>query len=342
MRPLLLLFVILIDLAGCAIGQSPTPPLRLVQTIELPGIAEGHHTDHLGIDVKGHRLFAPTGDARQVVVIDLESGKIIHSIPLSNPHSVVYREDVNRIYVTDDDPSAPGLKVFDGKDYRLIETVRLLKRTDSMGYDPESHLAYVVNGGRAVGAEFSILSVVDTTGGTRVGEIRIPSKTLEDMYVAQSSPRIYIALMAENQVAVVDRDKRAVTSIWQVQHGVPVATAVDEAHHRLFVATRVGQLHGNVVVLDSDTGKEITTLPVGGLVDYLAFDPQRERIYVVCSTASVYVFHEHDKDAFELLGAPETALLARTGLLVPELDRFYVLSPNTGLTPAQVFVFQIR
>ncbi len=326
-----------------AFGQAQIgEPLTLIQTIEIPDVAEGHHTDHLDIDLKGHRLFATTGDGHEVAVIDLEAGKVIHRIPVASPHAVVYRGDLDRIYVSDDDPAEPGLKIFEGRGYKLIHTVKLLKRTDSMGYDPATKRLYLVNGGKVTGADYSFLTVVDSTTGERVRDIKIPAATLEDMHIDHAGPRLYIALMDKKQVAVVNREEGTVLETWPVSTGIPVATAVDEAHHRLFVASRSGQLHGDIVVLDTETGKEITTLPIGGLADYLAFDPQNGRIYATCSTANVYVYQERAADSYVLLGKPETALLARTGLLVPELARFFVLSPNTGLRPAEILVFKVQ
>jgi DNA-binding beta-propeller fold protein YncE len=340
MRTFFLLFAFAM---ASAFGQAQTSePLTLIQTIEIPDVAEGHHTDHLAIDLKRHRLFATTGEGHEVAVIDLEAAKVIHRIPVANPHAVVYRGDLDRIYVSDDDPADPGLKIFDGGDYKLIHAVKLLKRTDSMGYDPATKRLYVVNGGKVTATDYSFLAVVDSTTGERVGDIKIPAGTLEDMHIDHAGPLLYIALMDKKQVAVVNRENGAVLETWPVSKGTPVATAVDEVHHRLFVACRNGQLHGDIAILDTQTGKEIATLPIGGLADYLAFDPQNGRIYATCSTANVYVYQERAADSYVLLGKPETALLARTGLLVPELDRFFVLSPNTGLRPAEILVFQVH
>jgi hypothetical protein len=40
-----------------AYSQNPAPPLRLIQSIPLPGVSEA--LDHMGIDVKRQRLFVP-------------------------------------------------------------------------------------------------------------------------------------------------------------------------------------------------------------------------------------------------------------------------------------------
>lgn len=340
---MLLPFAALIVAAFFGYTQT-AEPLVLVQTIEIPNVPEGHHTDHLGVDLEGHRLFATMGEAHKVAVVDLNLGKVIHEIPVANPHAVLYRSDLDRIYVSDDDPTTPGLKVFGGRDYRLIQSIKLLKRTDSMIYDPGKKYLYIVTGGRGEKLDYSVVSVVDTTTGERVGDIRISSSVLEDMALEASGDRLYVTQMAEKKVSVVDRRNRTVVATWPItlSKGSPVAAALDETNHLLFVACRTSQLHGEIVIIDTKTGKENKVLPTGGLLDYMVFDAPSKRIYAVCSTANVYVYQQRKPDDYVLLSKPETALLARTGLSVPELQRFFVLAPNTGLAPAEVLVFRVQ
>ncbi|MFZ0886411.1 MAG: hypothetical protein WAN14_23620 [Candidatus Acidiferrales bacterium] len=341
MRELFFLLALVLPSALGAQTQASSP-LNLIQTIEVPGVPEGHRTDHLGVDLKGHRLFTTMQEAHAVVVIDVDTGRIIQNIPVGNPHAVVYRSDLDRIYISDDAPGESGLKIFSGRDYQLIKSVKLLKRTDSMSYDAETKYLYIVNGGKAANLDYSLISIVDSTTGERVGDIKVSAETLEDMDLDARGSRLYIAATDEKQVVVVDRVQRSVVETWPITHGGPVATAVDETHHLLFVGCRTGQMHGDVVALDARTGKEITALPIGGLLDYMVFDPQSGRVYAVCSDGYVYVYRELTFDKYILLGKVETAFFARTGLLVPELNRFFVVSPNTGLKSAELMVFQIQ
>ena len=103
------------------------------------------------------------------------------------------------------------------------------------------------------------------------------------MALAKSSPRIYINNRAKNQVEVFDREKRAVVASWPITRGkVNVAMALDEGNHRLFVGCRSGA----VVVLNTDTGKEIEAVPIEKNVDELIFDAARKRIYAASGGGS--------------------------------------------------------
>ena len=56
--------------------------------------------DHLGVDVKGQRLFAAALDNNTVEVIDLKAGKRIFTIVAqSKPQGVFYSSDFNKVFV---------------------------------------------------------------------------------------------------------------------------------------------------------------------------------------------------------------------------------------------------
>lgn len=146
MKKLYFLFVVALFYGLPGHGQT-FEPLTLTKTIELPDVPVGPFTDHLCVDLAGHRLFTTMQAQKAVAVIDLDSGKVLHNIPLGNPHSCAYRSDLNQLYVADGDATQPGVKVFSAHDYHLIKAIPLEKRSDSMVYDPNSKMLYIVNGG---------------------------------------------------------------------------------------------------------------------------------------------------------------------------------------------------
>ena len=54
-------------------------PLKLVQTIKLSPEIKGNF-DHFAVDMKGSRLFATPEGYKSVLVLDMQSGKLIHTI----------------------------------------------------------------------------------------------------------------------------------------------------------------------------------------------------------------------------------------------------------------------
>src|SRR5438876_5742017 len=99
-------YLVLVAILGVFVEQAQcqvTAPIKLLQTYELPAEVKGNF-DHFGIDLKGGRLFATPEGYHAVVVFDLNTGTLLHKIGvIGKPHAVLYREDLNRIYVTDGD-----------------------------------------------------------------------------------------------------------------------------------------------------------------------------------------------------------------------------------------------
>src|ERR1700674_1401500 len=101
-NPLTAIAVILILLLLSVPGYSQTrpDPLRLVQTISIPGV-EGRF-DHLAVDLTGKRLFLAAQAHRSVEVFDLAAGKRIHSIGgIGEPHAEKYVPASNELLVRD-------------------------------------------------------------------------------------------------------------------------------------------------------------------------------------------------------------------------------------------------
>jgi WD40 repeat protein len=220
------------------VAQSHGVPLRLIQTLAIPPTVKGNF-DHFGIDLKRNRLFATPEDSKAVLVFDLAQGKLLHRIEgIERPHAVWYREDTDRLYVSDGGDGS--VKVYDANNYKLLDRIALLKDADSIGYDASRKYLYVDNGGGDVHQSYSMFSTVDTNS----------NKKIEDK--------------AKNEVVVVDRWKNMIVAKWPITLAkVNVTMALDEQRQRLFVGCRDGKL----VVLDSNTGRELQTLSITPGVD---------------------------------------------------------------------------
>jgi DNA-binding beta-propeller fold protein YncE len=330
--------VLMMSFASMAMNarSQETAPLKLIQTFELTPDVKGNF-DHFAIDVKGHRLFATPEEYKAVLVFDVKSGRLIHKIAgIEKPHAVLYREDLNRLYVTDGE--AGDLKIFDSTSYKLLSSVKLLEDADSIGYDPATKYLYIDNGGGDVHQTYSMMSVVDTTAGTKLADIKIDGDTLEAMALEKGSSRIYVNNKAKKQVDVIDREKRELIASWPLTKcKVNVAMAFDEADHRLFIACRDSQ----IVVMDTQSGKEITALPITKGVDDMVYDPASKRIYAACD-GDADVYEQSDPDNYRLLAKVPTGPVGRTALLVPDLKKYFVAVPQHGTVNAKVLVFEVH
>ncbi len=322
--------------------QGPPPataPLLLTGAFQMPASVGGHF-DHLALDLKGHRLFATPEEYKSVIVFDYLTGKIVRTIAgIGVPHAVLFRQDVNRIYITDGEPGE--LKIYDASNYALVKSIKLRPHADSVGYDPADHLLYVVTGGKDAGQTYSIISIADTTAEAVVGEMKIDGDALEAMALEQNGPRLYINNKSKNRIDVIDRQKRTLIASWPItmaQNNTSIA--LDEPNHRLFVGCR----SGSMVVFDTRTGKELLALPMTKGVDDMVFDKATRRIYASCGDGqgSVDVFQESDEDHYKAIAKIVSRPLAKTSLLSPELQKYFVAAPKQGTTNAAILVYDVH
>jgi DNA-binding beta-propeller fold protein YncE len=327
--------------------------LGLVETIPLPG--DGY-MDHLTVDVKGQRLFISGEAAKSLIAVDLRAGKVIHETKglSAMPKKPFYLPEANEIWVTLTDST---VAVMSGTTYEVTKTVKLSgygdpnRGADNAAYDPAAHLIYAgvevfenFGGSGQHGSTDASIDIVDTKAAQLVGSIKLPGGDPAGITIEPSGKRLYVTMgdivEGDSHVAVVDLEKRAVIAQWPITGGpVPHTAGLDAAHHRLFVGSRTiahtgdiggGHQHepGKLVVLDTDSGKVVQVLDSVGGADDLQYDAPTGRIYFVGTTGTVAVFKEVDPDHFQLLGKVPTGAISKTGLWVPELQRFYSAVPR--------------
>jgi DNA-binding beta-propeller fold protein YncE len=323
----------------CAFSSSAqvNPPLKLAQTINVPGARKW---DHFGVDVKGNRLFVASEEEPAVEVFNLKTGEHIRSLTdFKEPHNVLPFPELKKIFVVDGEASE--VKILDYDSYRLIGRTELTIDADPVVYDPSSKYLYVVNGGREAHTPSCLISIVDTATGKKLAEMKLETNRLESMAIEKSGPRLFVNMTGINSIGVVDREKRAVVQTWPITAGKEnVPLQFDEAAHRLFLATRKPS---KLVVVNSDNGQEVASLDVADYVDDLAYDAAHHRLYVPGGggTGAVTVVAQRGADKYEVVATVPTKPGAKTARFVPELNKYYVGVPAKDGQPAQILVFDV-
>jgi DNA-binding beta-propeller fold protein YncE len=340
MKKLLIVLALVLVWAGKSSAQEKTP-LRLVQTISLNGLTR--HWDHFGADVKSNRLFVTSGDEPVVDVIDMRTNKLIHTITgTKGSHNVLTFPEMKKIVVVDGEASE--LKIYNYDTYELMGHTELTIDADPAVYDPVTKYLYVVNGGRAAKTPYCLISVVDMATDKKLADIKLDTNRLESMALEKSGPRLFVNMTTANVIGVVDREKRALVATWPITAGLQnVPMQYDESTHRLFVATR---MPSRLVVVNTDTGKEVTSLPTADSVDDLAYDPALHRLYVPGgnlngAVGAITVIQQKDADHYEVLANIPTKPGARNARLVPELNKYYVSVATKAPQEAEILVFDV-
>src|SRR4051812_33596961 len=106
---------------GCLLQAQEPTGLALKGRIELPNV--NGRIDHFSADIKGQRVFMAALGNHTVEVIDVQSGKRIHSIPeLAEPQGIYFDPATNRLFVACAKDGTT--KIFDGGTFQLLQTVK--------------------------------------------------------------------------------------------------------------------------------------------------------------------------------------------------------------------------
>ena len=336
----------LLSIAGCSwavaglmaalltpsVTAADPPPLERVQTIALKGPTGG--LDHLALDVKRGRLFVANTVNGTLDIVDLRAGRLLKQVPgQGGIRGIDYSAEVDRVFVGND--TGGVCNTFDGDTYELVKSVPLGDDADNVRYNPGARRIYVVHADTE-------LSVIDARDYTLRSPIALP-KGLGAFKLEAGRPRMY-ANAKEGQVMVIDTDKDEVIGRFPVAPaGVNAAVAIDEPNHRLFIGCRKNPA---LVVMDSDTGKIVASVPIPGDVDDLSFDARNGRIYASCGDGAIAVIRQLDSDKYESLGTISTVKGARTSIFNPDDRRLYLAVPRRADRPDQenpeIWVYQAR
>ena len=329
-----LFWILLLGFAGSAEGQAAAP-FKLLQKIPMPNVKG--RLDHFGVDLKGKRLFvAALGDDQNTVeVIDLKSGKWISSIPgQSKPQGLFYSPNYNKLFVANGTDGT--CKIFTGDTFKLIESLPLGTDADHVGYDPATKYLYVGFGDAKSGG----LAIIDTRTNKHIGDIKTDARS-GGIKIEKSKPQTFVTLTGATNIGVVDLKKREQVSAWPTGVAGNVALALDEGHHRLFDGVREP---ATLIILDTESGKEVSRLEGVAGIDDLWYDSARNRVYASggrgFDVGFVYAYQEKDADHYELTGKVPTAPGAGTSFWSAELNRLYVAAPTNDKEGAAILVFE--
>jgi DNA-binding beta-propeller fold protein YncE len=331
-----------IFLASCSTaptsGTAPAasqPPARdsaslvLTTRIPLPGVMG--RIDHFTVDLKRRLvIFSGLGNNTVEIVNSFEN-KLVHTITgLDEPQGSLYVPEFDKLFVAN--AGNGTVKVYDGKTWTLRKSISLGEEsdTDNVRYDEATKRVFVgIVGG---------VAMIDAATDAHVGDLKGSGGHTESFQLEKNGSRVFANVPNDNStVNVIDRKTGELTN-WQLNGAKLNFTMVlDEADHRLFVITRAPPL---VIVLNTDTGKEVARVRVKASSDDAYFDTTLKRIYVICGEGYLSVIQQSDPDHYALLENIPTVAGARTGGVSGTNLFVGIPAGATGATePAQLWAF---
>jgi hypothetical protein len=326
------------------------PTLRLVQTMALPGV--GGRLDHMAVDLEKKRLFVAAVANGTIEVLDLEAGNVIGTIPgIKDAQDALFLGgNFNKLYVSSLDGT---LRIFQGETFRLIQALKLEPDPNRLLYDPATDLIYFGYGGQNAGFDaYERVGVLQATRGAQsdrfVADMIAP--TFRPGHLAElaidDNGRLLACDSRADVIFQFDTRKRELLKSWPAHGDGAADMSIDGTRHRLFVGTRIP---AEMTVYDSQSGKEIASLPGPETMDGVHYDADRRRIYVSggrwygtpeASPGWVFVYQQQDADHYQLVSKIKTRPGSGTSLYAAKLNRLYVASQAIGDQEAAILVFE--
>jgi DNA-binding beta-propeller fold protein YncE len=319
--------------------SAQTPPLRLVQTIPLPGVHG--RIDHMDVDLKSHRLFVAGLENGSLEVVDLGAGKSLRSIPgFKKPQGIAFVPALNKIFVASGDDGK--VRVFRADTLDLLDTIDLELGPNRVLYDSRKAVLYVGYGGKDAGKDYGEVGVIDAKKDKKITDVQVLTHPAE-LLLDKSGKRLFCLVSQSSKIQVIDTNTRKVIDTWPVSSERPGDGAYDAANNRLFLGTRKPP---QMIAMDAHTGKEVSSVPTVDGMDGVYYDSKHHRVYVSggrdADVGFIYTYQQKDADHYELIDKLPTRQGAGTSLWVPELNRYYVGAPAHDAEEADILVFEAQ
>jgi YVTN family beta-propeller protein len=286
--------------------------------------------DILTIDNSARRLYL--AHATKVVVVDVDKNAVVGEVTdTPGVHAFMAISELQRGFSSNGKESKSS--VVDLKTFKTISKIDTGANPDAVVYEPRHGEVYVFN---HTGNSVTIINAKTPTISATIPLGGNP----EFAGVDETAGRIYCNIEDKSEVAVIDTGKHEVVARWSLAPGEgPSGIALDAVHHRLFS----GCHNKMMVMLDTESGKVIATVPIGAGVDGCAFDDASQLAFASCGDGTTTIAREEAQGKLAVIQILKTERGARTMALDPTTHRIYlptakfepVPSPSPGVSPAR-------
>jgi len=276
--------------------------------------------DYLTFDTGSRRLFISR--ATHVIVVDADSGKQVSDIPETpGVHGIALAPELGRGFISNGREGT--VSIFDLRTLKTLSKVKAGENPDAIIYDPASKRVFAFNG-RSHDA-----TAIDAERGAVVGTIKLDGKP--EFAVSDGKGGVFVNIQDKSELAALDPSKLEVRAVWPLAPcEEPTGLAMDRTTRRLFA----GCLNKLMDVVDADSGKVITTLPIGEGVDANTFDPETGLAFASCGEGVLTVVHEDSPVKFSVAENAPTQKGARTMALDPKTHQIFLVTAKFGPPPA--------
>jgi DNA-binding beta-propeller fold protein YncE len=288
-----------------------------VKKIAIPG--DGFW-DYLTTDPDTGRVFV--SHATEVDVVDGKKGEVTGKITgLKLVHGIALAPEFNHGFISDG--AANQVVIFDLKTLAKVGEVAAGMNPDGIVYDAASKRVFAFNG-RGASA-----TAVDAEKGTLAGTVALEGKP--EFAAPDGKGHVFVNIEDKSEVMDIDAKALMVVHKWPLAPcEEPSGMAMDASSRRIFS----GCDNKMMAVMNADTGKIVTTVPIGDGVDATWFDPGTKYVLNSCGQDGVLtVIHEDSPDKYTVVENVKTEKGARTMALDPKTHTVYLALAQVEMLP---------
>ena len=276
--------------------------------------------DYLTLDSASRHLYISRGT--HVIVMDVDTGDAIGDIPdTAGVHGIALAPELGRGFTSNGRENT--VTIFDLNSLKPITKVKVGDGPDAILYDAVTKRVFTFNG------RGHDSTVVDAAKGTVLGTIPLDGKP--EFAVTDENGGVWVNIEDKNELTAINPAKMEVKKSWPLAPcESPSGLAMDRKNRRLFV----GCENPLMAIVDADSGKVLTTLPIGHGVDATKFDAEAGLAFASCGEGVLTIVREESADKFSVLENVQTQPGARTMAVDRKTHNAVVVTAKFGPAPA--------
>ena len=297
-----------------SIGLAQQGPYKVLKSARVGG--DGGF-DYVYADADGRRLYIPrTGNPARVTVFNLDTQESVGEIANTNARGAAVDPKSGHGFA-----SSKPVAMWDTKTLAPIKTIDVQGGPDGILFDPFNQRVWVFSHGAP---NATVINAVD---GSVVGTVDLGGAP--EQAVTDGKGHLYVDLEDKDKIAVVDAVALKATGTYDLagKGGGPGGLAFDVKNHVLFATCHDPAV---MVILNSDTGKIITTLPIGTGTDGATFNPATLEAFSSNGDGTLTIIKENSPTSFVVEQNLATMTRAKTLTLDSKTNHILLIAAETA------------
>jgi DNA-binding beta-propeller fold protein YncE len=299
--------------------QAPTAgPYKVLKTAKVGG--DGGF-DYVYADDSGRRLYIPrTGATPRIAVYNLDTLEPVGEIPKANARGAAVDPKSNHGF-----GSSKPVVMWDTKTLATIKTIDVQGNPDGILFDPFNERVWVFSHSQPNA------TVIDSKDGSVVGTLDLGGAP--EQAVTDGKGHLYVDLEDKDKIAAVDAKTLKVTAQYDLagKGGGPGGLAFDVKNHILFATCHDP---ATMVVLNSENGTILATLPIGSGTDGATFNPKTMEAFSSNGDGTLSVIKENSPTSFVVEQNLQTMTRAKKLTLDSKTNHILLIAAEFGPPPA--------